>query len=230
VLVGQESSLYAFDVRQAGRGGAVTECGLHGGGDVNSYDAAHAGSGGQGEPPGPGAEVHQRACRPDAMVGEHGEVAGKIGISLLAVEPGDEARIEMFTPSLRQLVEHPRLGHAPILALPPERQLHHSQRVHSPPGFQRVLGLPVASHGSDQVQLARAAVDAQDGDQVALDGVHDPVRADAQPQHLAPPERLRWVWVIGQLGDCNSNGAHPGLVGHEAACRRSCRRQPLDPH
>jgi hypothetical protein len=34
----------------------------------------------------------------------------------------------------------------------------------------------------------------------------------------------------GQLGDCNSNGAHSCLIRHEAACRRSCRRQPLDPH
>jgi hypothetical protein len=40
----------------------------------------------------------------------------------------------------------------------------------------RVLELPVASHGSDQVRLACAAVDAQDGDQVALDRVHNPVR------------------------------------------------------
>jgi hypothetical protein len=96
------------------------------GGDVNSYDAPHAGSGGQGEPSGPGAEVHQRACRPDAMISEHGEVVGKIGISLLAVEPGDEAWIEMFRPGVRQFVEHPRLDHPPILALPHERQLHHS--------------------------------------------------------------------------------------------------------
>jgi len=48
-------------------------------------------------------------------------------------------------------------------------------------------GSPEADDG---VELARAAVDAQDCDQVVLDRVHDPVRADAQRQHLAPPERL----------------------------------------
>jgi hypothetical protein len=53
---------------------------------------------------------------------------------------------------------------------------------------------------------------------------------DAQPQYLAPPERLWRVRLIGQLGDCSSHGAHPGLICHEAACRRPCRWQPLDPH
>jgi hypothetical protein len=51
--------------------------------------------------------------------------------------------------------------------------------------------------------LVCAAADAQDGDQVALDRVHNPVRADAQPQHLTPPEGLRRVRVTGQLGDGN---------------------------
>ena len=88
----------------------------------------------------------------------------------------------------------------------------------------------VVSYGSDQLQLFCAALDAQNSDQVAFDRVHDPVRADAQPQQLAPPERLRRVRVLGQLSDCNSNGAHPCLISHEAACRRPCRRQPLDPH
>jgi hypothetical protein len=65
------------------------------------------------------------------MISEHGEVVGKIGISLLAVEPGDEAWIEVFRPGVRQLVEHPRLDHAPILALPHKRQLNHSHWVHT---------------------------------------------------------------------------------------------------
>jgi hypothetical protein len=66
------------------------------------------------------------------MISEHDEVVGKIGTSLLAVEPGDEAWIEVFRPGVRQLVEHPRLDHAPILAPPHKRQLNHSHRVHTP--------------------------------------------------------------------------------------------------
>ncbi|MGP8001812.1 MAG: hypothetical protein ACLPKI_31480 [Streptosporangiaceae bacterium] len=37
-----------------------------------------------------------------------------------------------------------------------------------------------------------------DRDQVALDGVHDPVPASAQPEHLSPPERLGRVRIGGQ--------------------------------
>jgi hypothetical protein len=35
----------------------------------------------------------------------------------------------VFRPGVRQFVEHPRLDHAPILALPHKRQLNHSHRV-----------------------------------------------------------------------------------------------------
>jgi hypothetical protein len=32
------------------------------------------------------------------------------------------------------------------------------------------------------------------------------------------------------LVDCRSDGAHPGLICHVAACGGPCRWQPLDPH
>ena len=37
-----------------------------------------------------------------------------------------------------------------------------------------------------------------DRDQVGFDGVHDPVPASAQPDHLSPPERLCRVRIGGQ--------------------------------
>jgi hypothetical protein len=50
--------------------------------------------------------------------GEHGQVLAGIGRALLALVAGHEDRIEMFRTRMRQFVEHPHLGHAPMLGEP----------------------------------------------------------------------------------------------------------------
>src|SRR5262249_50928651 len=79
--------------------------------DVNGHDPPHVRSGRHGEAPGPGAQVDHRAGPADPMSAEHGEVSGQVRESLLAVEPGDEAGIEMLTPGVGKLIDQPRLGH-----------------------------------------------------------------------------------------------------------------------
>src|SRR5262249_45855554 len=73
----------------------------------------HVRSGRHSDPPGPGAQVDHGAGPADPMSAEHGEVSGKVRESLLAVEPGDEAGIEMLGPGVGKLIDQPWLGHAP---------------------------------------------------------------------------------------------------------------------
>jgi hypothetical protein len=49
------------------------------------------------------------------MGGQHGEVLSGIGIALLALVARHEDRIKVFRARMRQFVQHPRLGHRPIL-------------------------------------------------------------------------------------------------------------------
>src|SRR6266571_772553 len=74
------------------------------------------------------------------------------------------------------------------------------------------------------------AVDALDGDHLALDYIHHPVRSGAQPVIVAPVEGLGWVWVVSQLADGRADGTHPVLVCHVAARRCSRRGRPFDLH
>jgi hypothetical protein len=62
------------------------------------------------------------------MFAQRGEIPGRIGIPLLAVEPGDEAGIEMLSTGVRKLVDHPRPGHPPILTSPPVTPAPHYRR------------------------------------------------------------------------------------------------------
>jgi hypothetical protein len=57
------------------------------------------------------------------MLAKHSNIPGRAGVALLAIEPGDEARIEVLSASMRKLVDHPGLIHVPILA-PPSRESH----------------------------------------------------------------------------------------------------------
>src|SRR5215472_15238270 len=116
MLVAEEPGPNALDVAQAGVGDALAQRGQHRGRDVDGYHPAHEWRGGQRKPPGPGAEVHHGGVRADTVLTKYGEILGRIGISLLAVEARDERRIEMLRARMRDLVEHPRPCHIPIVA------------------------------------------------------------------------------------------------------------------
>jgi hypothetical protein len=56
-----------------------------------------------------------------------------------------------------------------------------------------------------------------DGDDVTVDHVHDPVRANAQPMVSAAVECFRRIRVVGQGSDGRADGAHAVLVAQVTA-------------
>lgn len=54
-----------------------------------------------------------------AVLAEHSEILGWIRVSCLGSYPATKPGIEMLRTGVRELVEHPRFSHVPILAPPP---------------------------------------------------------------------------------------------------------------
>ena len=112
MLVAEEPGLHALDVCQPGPGDTLAQQGQHRGRDIDGHHAAHERRGGQSEPPGPGTEIDQGGGLANAVLSQHGEILGGIGISLLTVEARDERPIEMLRTGVRKLIKHPRPSHA----------------------------------------------------------------------------------------------------------------------
>jgi hypothetical protein len=62
------------------------------------------------------------------MGGQHGQVLSGIGIALLALVARHEDRVKVFRARMRQFVQHPRLGHRPILNQQDRRRHRPSRR------------------------------------------------------------------------------------------------------
>ncbi len=80
---------------------------------------------GERELPGAGAQVHHRGPGAKALGRESVQVAGRIWVTLLAVEAGHEGRVEVLGTRVPHLVDHPRLSHEPIVP-------HHGKPFRAP--------------------------------------------------------------------------------------------------
>jgi hypothetical protein len=95
------------------------------------------------------------------------------------------------------------------LALWPGNNLGRASRAHS----RASLRFPEAWHLACLGCLnCSDAFDAADRDDIGVNHVRHPVRADPQAVVFATVERVRRIGVIGQPGDRRTDRLHPGLV------------------
>jgi hypothetical protein len=117
VDVAEKSGPRRTQVGQARGCGAVAEEAQHGRRNVDGCDVPEPARGRQGELAGSRAQIHHDRVRVESVRLESGQVFRWIRIPLLPVEPGHESLIEVLGSRIRQLVDHPVLGHPSILPL-----------------------------------------------------------------------------------------------------------------
>jgi hypothetical protein len=118
VVITEEPGPDAVQVRQSRGRGPVAEERDHGRRDVHRRHVPEPARRGERELPGSGGQVQDGGGSVQAIRLEDGQVFGWVGIALLAVVARHEVGVEVFGSRVRQFVDHPRLGHDPILLVP----------------------------------------------------------------------------------------------------------------
>jgi hypothetical protein len=106
VLVREEPRLHDLDVRHSGGVELGPQRAQHHGRHVDRHDPGADASGGEGELPRPGPDVHDDRVGAEAQARQQADLASRPRI-LLGVVAGDVAGLEVLPPGARHLVEQP---------------------------------------------------------------------------------------------------------------------------
>jgi hypothetical protein len=115
MLVAEEARPDTGQVRQPGGRRPLAEHCQHGRRDVDRRHVPEPRGRGERELADPGAEVQDIRGPVQAVRLEDGQVLLRVGITLLPVVTRHEGRVEVFWSRVCQFVDHPALGHEPIL-------------------------------------------------------------------------------------------------------------------